>query len=62
MNKDKVKEYAKFLHTMGGEYSLKRIASIIWQQRTEAEQLTDMTNKVGLSDYVNWVNELKHEA
>lgn len=62
MNKEKVKEYAKFLHTMGGEYSLKRIASIIWQQRTEAEQLTDIGNKVGLSDYINWVNELKHEA
>lgn len=62
MKKEKVKEYAKFLHIMGGEYSLKRIASIIWQQRTDAEQLTDMTNKIGLSDYVNWCNELKHEA
>jgi hypothetical protein len=62
MNKEKVKEYAKFLHIMGGEYSLKRIASIIWQQRTEAEQLTDMANKVTLSDYLNYVNELKYQA
>ena len=62
MNKEKVKEYAKFMHIMGGEYSLSRIAKIIHQNRTEQEKAIDVTNKVGLSDYVNWVNELKHEA
>lgn len=62
MNKEKVKEYAKFMHTMGGEYSLPRIAKIIHQNRTEQEKAIDVTNKIGLNDYVNWVNELKHEA
>lgn len=62
MNKEKVKEYAKFIHTMGGEYALSRISKIVWANRTEAEQLTDIVNKVGLSDYINWVNELKSEA
>jgi len=62
MNKEKVKEYAKFLYMMGGEYCLTRIAKIIHQNRTEQEKAIDVTNKVGLNDYVNWVNELKHEA
>lgn len=61
MNKEKVKEYAKFLHIMGGEYALSRIAKIIWANRTEAEQLTDIVNKVAFSDYLNYVNELKHD-
>ncbi len=62
MNKDKVKEYAKFLYAMGGEYSLSRIAKIIHHNRTEHEKINDVSNKVTFSDYLNWANELKYEA